>query len=162
MMSIVINYNRFYLEIEKRISSHQFVAEKRIRLINKIFADINKTDILNDDYSTTAFEDTEDEINAELAINSETRIKEKQLELGITPDDPPEKHLDKIKLPYGRSRLHEAVIMQDIQFISQFLSEGEDPSATDNNGNTPYDLALLNNYVEVIALLEKKVPKHML
>jgi len=154
----MLNHNLFCLSVEKSVESRSLSREQKVDILCKIFKDISSTEILHP-YSSSFLFDKIDEIDelAEereadcIALSTEERIRNKQIELGIEPDSPED---ESVKLPYGRTRLHEAVVMQDEQMVRLFISEDDDSFSEDNNGNTPYDLALLNNNKDMILLLE--------
>ena len=152
----MLNHNLFCLSVEKSVESRSLSREQKVDILCKIFKDISSTEILHPYSFLFDKIDEIDELAEEreadcIALSTEERIRNKQIELGIEPDSPED---ESIKLPYGRTRLHEAVVMQDEQMVRLFISEDDDSFSEDNNGNTPYDLALLNNNKDMILLLE--------
>ena len=106
-------------------------------------------------------EDNEDVITLE----SLKRIREKRRELAqhpesgivLTPDDLEDEERGDMIMPnsYGRSPLHEAVGMRNIESVKKYVSEGKFLDHRDNNGNTPYQMAFQEGYEEAVAIFEK-------
>ena len=57
---------------------------------------------------------------------------------------------------FGRTRLHLAVINKDLAEIAIILDNGANTSITDNNGFTPYQTAVLEEFDYVIELFNKR------
>jgi len=57
---------------------------------------------------------------------------------------------------FGRTLLHEAVLRQDKDRIIELLEEGASTDIKDNNGLTPYETAILEDYTEIIELFKSK------
>jgi ankyrin repeat protein len=51
---------------------------------------------------------------------------------------------------YGRSPLHEAIGMRNLEAIKKYVSEGLYLEDRDNNGNTPYQMAYQEGYMEAV------------
>ena len=84
-------------------------------------------------------------------FTQEARIRHKQIELGIRPDvfQKPSTEQDS-----GDSRLHKAVLMNDPTSVKLFLEQGDDPDVKDNNGETPYEVAIGEENVALIKIFE--------
>jgi len=118
---------------------------ERIRAIRKLYE--NK-------------EGTEQEVFGPIA--SDERIRAKQIELkgqnpehweNIEPTAPIEVDGVQYKGQYGRTPLHEAIAMKDLASINRWCGEGKFLDATDNNGNTPYDMAFQDGYEEAMLII---------
>lgn len=55
---------------------------------------------------------------------------------------------------YGRRLTHEAVLARDKDKLEDLIAMGADFSLRDNNGQTPYQLALQEGFADIVALLE--------
>jgi hypothetical protein len=51
---------------------------------------------------------------------------------------------------YGRSPLHEAIGMRNLDSIKKFIEEKKYLDVRDNNGNTPYQMAYQEGYMEAV------------
>jgi len=51
---------------------------------------------------------------------------------------------------YGRSPLHEAIGMRNLDSVKKYVGEGKYLDIEDNNGNTPYQMAYQEGYVEAV------------
>lgn len=106
-------------------------------------------------------EDNEDVITLE----SLKRIREKRRELAehpesgivLCPDDFEDEDQGDIMMPnsYGRSPLHEAVGMRNLDSVKKYVSENRFLEHRDNNGNTPYQMAFQEGYEEAVAIFEE-------
>jgi ankyrin repeat protein len=56
---------------------------------------------------------------------------------------------------YGRSPLHEAIALRDLDSIRKYVSQNQFIDDVDNNGNTPYDMAYQEGYEEAVNILKK-------
>ena len=56
---------------------------------------------------------------------------------------------------YGRTRLHNAVLEEDLDAISELIKGGIDYTLKDNNGYTPYLLGVLEGKIKAIKRLKK-------
>jgi hypothetical protein len=157
------NFNLFALRAQERLLKLDISPEKRHRVLTRVLQDVNALDVLTPLGYQFLFEDEEDEDEdrGEIVVaddmvgdDVEARILQKQREYGIDPETPVAEG-DGLEFKWGRTRLHEAVSLEDQEAIRQFLREGDDPGAKDNNGNTIYDLALLNDKQEIMKLLEE-------
>lgn len=57
------------------------------------------------------------------------------------------------KLEYGRGPLHRAIMDNDLDLVKKLISEGVDVSMIDNGGNTPFELAVLEDRDEIVDYL---------
>jgi hypothetical protein len=57
---------------------------------------------------------------------------------------------------FGRTALHVAALSGDVAELKRLLDAGADATVRDNNGYTPYLLALLEDKDEVIKILEER------
>ncbi len=79
------------------------------------------------------------------------RIENKQRELGIAPKKSKPKQN---RLEFGRTELHQAVVFNDVVAARNALSKGVNPKARDNNGDTAYSVAALNENYDMMSILE--------
>lgn len=93
-------------------------------------------------------------------LSSEERIRRKQKEYGIIPDDVHETVIPVVKkLQYGRSPLHDCVAQRCLSEIKMWAAEGKYLFDKDNSGNTPYDMAYFDNYQEAIDILKEAMDR---
>jgi len=109
------------------------------------------------------------EENSETVIlESLKRIRQKRRELAENPasgivlndDDFEEEERaakGKTVMPntYGRTPLHEAIGMRDLEAIERFVIEKQYLKDRDNNGNTPYQMAFQEGYKEAVEIFKK-------
>jgi hypothetical protein len=160
---VISTHNRFVLEMERSLQRQGVSTDKKNKIICAALQDLVGTDILTSVVVILQHgvevdildDDNESDIEArEFAIASlstEERIRYKQEALGIEID-PPE--FDEGGLQCGRTRLHVAVMMDDMGSIEDFIADGDDPGEKDNGGNTPFDLALLYGKEQSISVLK--------
>jgi len=60
-----------------------------------------------------------------------------------------------MKGAYGRTLLHDAVLNGDLEEIEKLIEEGSSTKSKDNNGMTPYMLAVVEEKEEVVKKLKK-------
>ena len=101
----------------------------------------------------------------EFVVNiSEEQIKRKRIELAedprssivLTEEDLAEvKEIENNGIPprYGRSPLHEAISLRDLDSIKRYVKEGKYLNIVDNNGNTPFEMAFQIGDREAIKIL---------
>jgi hypothetical protein len=107
-------------------------------------------------------------INPEIEEHSNQRIRQKRMELakdpkyGIVLDENDFLPTGMIKnkgkkmvCPYGRTPLHQAIALRDIDLIKKYAKNKRYINAKDNNGNTPYEMAFQQNYKEAMKILKK-------
>jgi len=54
---------------------------------------------------------------------------------------------------YGWGPLHRAIMENDLDEVKKLISEGADTKMTDNGGNTPFELAVLEDRDEIVEYL---------
>jgi len=103
--------------------------------------------------------------NNEFVVNiSEEQIKRKRIELAedsrsgivLTEEDLVEvKEIENngISSRYGRSPLHEAISLRDLDSIKRYVKENKYLNTVDNNGNTPFEMAFQIGYRAAIKIL---------
>jgi len=103
--------------------------------------------------------------NNEFVVNiSEEQIKRKRIELAedsrsgivLTEEDLVEvKEIENngISSRYGRSPLHEAISLRDLDSIKRYVKENKYLNTVDNNGNTPFEMAFQIGDREAIKIL---------
>lgn len=93
-------------------------------------------------------------------LSSEERIRRKQKEYGIIPDDSNTSLTNSAKkLQYGRSPLHDCVAQRCLSEIKMWAAEGKYLFDKDNSGNTPYDMAYFDNYQEAVDILKEAMDR---
>jgi len=109
---------------------------------------------------TDSFKETSQNLQAERIILQ--RIQEKRKELSSIPelnldcdDDFEEELMEQNYLRYGRSPLHEAIAMEDFDHIEEYISQGKYIEHKDNNGDTPYLMALQDRNNRVLDIFKK-------
>ena len=164
--------NKFIQIIHKNLSEKDAEKKNRLKKIKKILDDIEQIGLFDElDYEYNHFEDIEiladmvfcekeekrDEQILNVASISVERIRKKQVELGIKPSTDEEILAAEISdfSRYGRSPLHEAIAMREIDLISQYVKEKKYLLIRDNNGNTPQQMAIQENYREAIEIFEE-------
>jgi ankyrin repeat protein len=100
-----------------------------------------------------------------VTLESLKRIREMRRKLAehpesgivLTPDDFEDDETGEMIMPnsYGRSPLHEAIGMRNLDSIRKYVSEGKFLNHRDNNGNTPYQMAFQEGYEEAVAIFEE-------
>jgi len=155
----------FLLDSEKRLVKRGLSLEDRNHVLKRMVKDLEKCEFFKP--ITSFFDDEDDDLSddpiagepscfdkdPESPLNINDKIKEKQKEYGIKPDDPVEK--DQSTLSWGRTDLHQAVLFADETVIRECVSNGSDATAKDNNGHTPYEIAILYENTAAMRLLEE-------
>lgn len=150
--------NRFLQILHKSERINRLDKEKKKEIIDKIMTDIDDMGLF--DIPTEKEEDMF--INAEYESDIlfrekrqclNERVKQKQVELGLYSGDN-EKEVEKHS-SYGRTPLHEAVALRDIESIRKYVIKGKYLTEKDNNGNTAYAMAFYGRYTEVINLFNE-------
>lgn len=94
-------------------------------------------------------------------LDQEKRIQAKRKELiekGIIEPDPQSTlKSHKITTRYGRSPLHEAVAMKDIQLIKKYVKSEKYLDEVDNNGHTAMEMAYYDNYKKALVIFDKYI-----
>lgn len=158
--------------------------EKKINYIKKILLDVEDLNIFEDEIdweddkwfeleyeSEVEFNidnkktsDNKKYQNEDIGLNREKLIRDKRIELSqdsrsgvILEGDEMEEYIPTInpKITHGRSPLHEAIAMRDIESIKKYIKENKYLDAKDNNGNTPYQMAYQEGYEEVVNLFKE-------
>lgn len=138
--------NTFLLNLDRGLT--KYPSEDRERMRTRILDDLKKDDILHPSYTALLLgPDDDDEIS--ISEIREERVKVKQKELRIPPDE------SKVKYKYGRTQLHEAVVISDLELIRRLLRENHSVYVKDNNGNTPVDHAILDENIEVLSIFKE-------
>tara|TARA_Y100000310_G_scaffold111606_1_gene110008 strand:- start:13597 stop:14100 length:504 start_codon:yes stop_codon:yes gene_type:complete len=161
-------FNTFILAVEKKVQSRGLPLEQKQRILRKIVENTFSSDIFTPAGFSFLFDTDNDNDNAQyeaealaavegniVPLDMEERIRQKQLDLGISPDEDPTGVGESYTLRWGRSRLHEAVSMRDLASIRIFLQEGDDPGVKDNNNRTPYEMAIMQEQQDIIDLFKE-------
>jgi|GEM_PF-3948447 len=156
-------FNIFYLDVKRRVESRDALSRgDKDRIISKVITNAEDSGIFKPIKSYLDEEDdtwdVEDDIEFE-PLDREELVKEKQKELGIVAEEKEEKDLspdlERQIGRWGRTRLHEAVLMGDEKSVRRYIGEGDDASMTDNNGDTPYDVAILHENEVLMKVFEE-------
>jgi len=165
--------NEYVLILNKHLANRTY--EVRSRLIDKIIEDIEQTGLLNspefedDDWDLNTpigLQETENEEADQFAqsekiasFSSDERVARKRQELIEAGIIKKKKVKKKVVKPlsvtrFGRNALHEAVVANDLETVKRLLRNGIAQNQKDNNGNTPMDLALLEENFEAVKILK--------
>lgn len=151
--------NRFLQILNKSERINKLGKNKKKKVINRIMVDMNKIglfDISQED-TDTQFDEIELEVDKffgdknYLKVND--RIKRKQIELGLC--DKNDNNKEDNNKSYGRTPLHEAISLRDIESIKKYLEQGKYLKEKDHNGNTAYAMAFYEKYNEAIKLFKE-------
>jgi ankyrin repeat protein len=142
--------------VTKRINSRGWDDVKKRRVLDRVISNAEATGI----FQPTYLEDKDIALDLEKAsviefsdpIARSDLVRKKQEELGILAEVAAPKEVNG---RWGRSNLHEAVLMGDEGLVRRYLEDGEDATVFDNNGRTPYDLSILRENERLIALFEE-------
>lgn len=74
---------------------------------------------------------------------------------GFFPDTPSEVQEVVRTTRYGRTPLHEAIVLRDIDTVKFFVEQGKYKSDVDNNGASAYNMAVYENFTEAIEVLKQ-------
>jgi ankyrin repeat protein len=96
------------------------------------------------------FSDQEERIQAKIK-----EMVEKGLVKPESSSEIPDKKLTESITRYGRSPLHEAIAMRDINLVTKYLKMGKYLEEIDNNGHSAMEMAYYDNYKEALILFEK-------
>lgn len=147
---------RILLFHEARIAARGIEPEKKEKLLTKIMAGHEAAGVFDPpDFSTTEDDETVDVdfmTSDERILNKQIELSEKCPGLGITIGIPKRKH-DPNVTRFGRSIVHEAVLLDDLDLLKQLINNGEDIHRTDNNGHTPLQIAIMEEKDEIVMYL---------
>jgi len=122
---------------------------------------IKKLDI--DDGQYDELDTKSDKRRNQFFYDTEKRVQEKMKEMGerglAGPDIIDEEPVEFFITRYGRSPLHEAIVMRDIRLVKRYIKEGLYLNALDNNGHTPMEMAYYEGYKEAIAVFRSHKKK---
>ncbi len=97
-------------------------------------------------------------LTSQYFLEQEERIKAKRQELIkkgiIEPDIEDGEESIKIVTRYGRTPLHEAIVMRDIKLVKKYIENEQYLEDEDNNGHIPSEMAFYENYKEALALFK--------
>lgn len=146
--------SRMFLFHHKKL--FHYPAEKRKRMLNKIMRFYDEIDAFQE---ITVDVDEKIELmdkGAEEQWNREQKILNKQKELGL-PVGIVEIEQRKEVTRFGRSVLHEAVLLDDLEQVIYLVENGANVSAKDNNGFTPLQLSICRGKKEITKYLRKVI-----
>ena len=90
-------------------------------------------------------EDSEKRIQAKMK-----EMEDKGLRGSGLDDDEEDEPIKQITTRYGRSPLHEAIVMRDIRLVKKYVKVGLYLDNEDNNGHTPMEMAYYEGYKEAM------------
>lgn len=160
--------NEFVFESNNRLRN--LPLEKRKKIIDRVIDNLNNIDFFTPLHEMCDDDDYDDDFGLILESRAgvddehEKRIKSLQLFYSGHPeiqsdDDDYEEIVQKEKNAIsrcGRTDLHDAVLMNDLDMIRSILTEGNvDLNSKDNNGRTALQVAFLEENMTVIALFKE-------
>jgi ankyrin repeat protein len=112
------------------------------------------------EFLTKTKEEEEQEFSNVISLQSLERIRKKRIEMSedidteiiLTPEDTDPVSDTDMPNSYGRSSLHEAIGMRNLEMIQEYVKEKRYLDVIDNNGNTPYQMAYQEGYEEAIKI----------
>lgn len=120
------------------------------------FSELEKLEAINDIYIERIKES--DHRQNKFFYEHEQRIIAKMKEMeerNLTGSDPDEEEPAEFNTTrYGRSPLHEAIVMKDIRLVKKCVKEGLYLDCEDNNGHTPMEMAYYEGYKDAMAVFE--------
>jgi hypothetical protein len=103
-------------------------------------------------------EEKEKNVMSQYEIEQRQRVIEKEKELVekglVKPMNAEEDDSFLTTTRYGRTPLHEAIAMRNIELIKQYLKEGKYLDKKDNNGHTPIEMVYYEGYKEALSLFK--------
>ena len=88
----------------------------------------------------------------------------KYIAAGVVPEgdvDPDEREPEfnsdaELEVPtrYGRSPLHEAIAYRNMEYVKKCIREGKYLDSSDNNGNTPREMAYYEGWMDAVKLFD--------
>lgn len=127
----------------------------RNRVVKKVMDNLDGMGVFDPiDFSHDAEHDWEAEVN-DHAIMSMDRIARKQAELGIEPDNIVN-NTGKGKDIFGKTPLHNAVEMGNIDEARKLIKNGACVLDKDNNGQSCVDLALCNEDTDMLKMFKEE------
>ena len=155
----VLTLNRFLVILNRRTEISDLPPEKKERVVSRIIKDVATTGIFELIHVEEPEEEKWEQIDAyvyqafyghkekKIAVkNNHEAVKEKIIEI--------EKINDEFSMyQYGRTPLHEAVDSKDEDNIKKYAETQEYVDDMDHNGNTPYEMAVLQGYNRAVEIL---------
>jgi ankyrin repeat protein len=139
------------------------------RILNKILLDMEESEI----FSPIIFEDDDDDSfldkmnsiddiifkkDGDKSNNLINKVDKKIIKMSKKPEfiqnEGESKNIENKEFPYGRTPLHQAVALKNIELIKKYVDEKKYIFDVDNNGNTPYDMAYQEGYNEALNILK--------
>ncbi len=122
--------------------------QEKLEAINNIHIEqISKSDKVRNKF----FYEHEQRIQAKMREMEERNLTGPELD----EEEPAEFNITR----YGRSPLHEAIVMKDIRLVKKYVKEGLYLDCEDNNGHTPMEMALYEGYKEAMIIFENRKSK---
>lgn len=146
--------NMFLMNLWKspRLSMYSF--EKKQKIIKRIMSDPDMKNIL----SSIKYGNENKLIHIEATRENRIIAKEQEMfEKGLVGSYISKKKCAKSKTgnnKFGRTDLHHFIIINNKEMIKKILEKGENLLTNDNNGQNPYELALLEENKEIISIMK--------
>jgi len=159
------NRNKFLLGLHFNKVFSRFSPEEKKKRIHSIMNDYEMKEILNpiknkyvDD--DEIYEEDENSFKTLEDMTLEERVLAKQVELGIDPEEKvAEEESCRIKGRWGRTEIHEVVLISDFNRLKELLDSKEiDIFLKDNNNQNAYQLAILEGNVEAVEIMKPYFP----
>jgi len=140
--------NRMLIWLHFKSKFSKLPVNKKRKLIQKVLTDSSMKEILEPINMYIPPEDciVDETENTPFIIKMKNKNKNKKLL--VTEEK------EVVFNRWGRSSLHEAVLVNDVNLVQNLLETDVNVYLTDNNGQTPLDLALLEEKREIVNLLE--------
>lgn len=127
------------LELRKRVQERALAGLRLIGAFDPLFD--AEDEIFSDDFDEAA--------------DKEWRIRQQQISHGIEPDDEvvvSDEERQLIKHRHGKTDLHRAVEMGNVQEAMRLIKEGWNPLSVDNNGHDCIVIASLEENMEMLEM----------
>ena len=152
-------FNQFVFDMNNRLQ--HLDKDRRLKIVSRVVCDLENTDIFTpihkmcNDYDDLL--DSQEAIACENALSREDRIKELQVFYSGSLDDEDTIEKERItRTRCGRTDLHDAVSMNDLEMIRKLIVEDHaDVNVKDNNGHTPIHIAILEENEAAISLFRE-------
>ena len=145
------NVQRMYVNFIKNLRKKK-ISERKVQESRRSFSSWIKNELMDKDQLKR--------YHVETFFDIEGNIKKWQNYYTEKPDDCPDSEWpifrvkDQVdKGEYGRTRLHRAVIDNNLELVKELISEGIDVNMIDNGGNTAFELAVLEDREDIVDYL---------
>ena len=146
--------NDFIGQIEKNIKGKGYTEAEEKYILDAIKAKYQDSDLFK---ITIEAEKCASNLSRSQRIEKWRQHYEELEKQGTYVFDPSEQIVEGAidnRLEYGRTELHKAVCENDLNKIKQLITNRANSNLVDNNGCTPYELALLEQKTAIVDLFE--------